>query len=79
MEKRLAELFCRDCRPLKLKHLKAAMVNQYGAEFRSGEVYDKIQELKLSRRIIHDWAFDWWYPEMTAGWVGPDGVGEYGA
>lgn len=78
MEQRLAELFCRS-RLFTLDAPKAVLYNEFGARLGRGEIYNKIQELKLVKRIQFDLILGGWtYPGMTKGWVGPDGAGEYG-
>lgn len=54
------------------------LYSEFGARLWRGEIYNKIQELKLTERIEFDFIIGWSYPGMTAGWVGPDGAGEYG-
>ncbi len=77
MEQRLAELFCK-LQPLTLDALNAVLYNDFGARLGRGEIYNKIQELKLAKCIQFDLILGWSYPGMTKGWVGPDGAGEYG-
>jgi len=63
---------------LTLDGLNAVLYSEFGARLWRGEIYNKIQELKLTERIEFDFIIGWSYPGMTAGWVGPDGAGEYG-
>lgn len=78
MEQRLGQLFC-ESYPLTLDGLKAGLFNDFGARLGGGEIYNKIQELKLAKRIKFDLVLGWSYAGTTNGRVGPDGTGEYGA